>query len=117
MMESCAAFTGNSGKAVPNNSEGEMKDVHDAIKQVAEETDVDERFILEVMLQESSGCVRAPTTNGGVRNPGLMQNHDGSASCNDETVEENCPKSTITAMIRQGGNSCPCPIRCLLPTI
>lgn len=55
------------------------------------------------MLQESNGCVRAPTTNYGVRNPGLMQDHDGSATCNEAGhIQNPCPAPTITQMIREG---------------
>lgn len=55
------------------------------------------------MLQESNGCVRAPTTDYGVRNPGLMQDHDGSATCNEAgRIQNPCPAPTITQMIREG---------------
>ena len=47
--------------------------------------------------------MRAPTSNAGVRNPGLMQSHNGGGSCNDEgKVSEPCPKSEIEEMIRDG---------------
>jgi hypothetical protein len=52
---------------------------------------------------EDAGCVRAPTTNYGVRNPGLMQSHDGTGTCNDAgTVQNPCPANTIVQMIRDG---------------
>ncbi|KID82980.1 glycoside hydrolase [Metarhizium guizhouense ARSEF 977] len=64
---------------------------------------IDHRFILAVVMQESSGCVRAPTTNYGVRNPGLMQDHNGAASCNDAgKVHNACPSDTIYQMISEG---------------
>lgn len=53
-------------------------------------------------MEESNGCVRAPTTNGGVRNPGLMQSHDGIGTCNDATVQNPCPSSEIIQMIQDG---------------
>lgn len=36
-------------------------------------TMVDPRFILAIVMQESKGCARVPTTSNGVRNLGLMQ--------------------------------------------
>lgn len=70
---------------------------------VAGETGVDNRFILAIVMQESKGCVRAPTTGTAVRNPGLMQDHDGQGTCNDKDVVQNpCPNDTITLMIREG---------------
>jgi hypothetical protein len=51
------------------------------------------------MMQESKGCVRAPTTNNGVRNPGLMQSHNGSGACAGVNP---CPNSQITQMIKDG---------------
>jgi hypothetical protein len=54
-------------------------------------------------MQESGGCVRAPTTNYGVRNPGLLQTHNGAGTCNDGgKVQNPCPKATILQMIRDG---------------
>ncbi|TWU70910.1 hypothetical protein ED733_000060 [Metarhizium rileyi] len=52
-----------------------------------------------IMQIESNGCVRVPTTNNGVRNPGLMQSHNGSGSCAGVNP---CPAGTITQMIRDG---------------
>lgn len=54
-------------------------------------------------MQESNGCVRAPTTNYGVSNPGLMQDHDGSGTCNSGgSVQNPCPSDQITQMIKDG---------------
>lgn len=111
MFSSCSAFRDHYGNPVPNNSAEEIGAIYNAIQQVAQETKVDHRFILAVMPQESGGCVRAPTTNWGVRNPGLMQDHDGAATCNSDippyTVQNPCPQQTITEMIREGGRSFP----------
>lgn len=66
-------------------------------------TGVDHRLILAVIMQESHGCVRAPSTNLGVRNPGLMQDHDGAATCNEHhNVQNPCPSATIYQMISEG---------------
>jgi hypothetical protein len=96
MKQSCKQWN------VPNNSEQEINDIYNGIKQVAGETEVDARFILAVLMQESMGCVRVPTTNWGVRNPGLMQDHDGAATCNEGAVQTPCPSAKITQMIRDG---------------
>lgn len=97
MTGSCSQF------GVPNNSDQEIQDISTAIQTVAGETGVDPRFILAIVLQESNGCVRAPTTNYGVNNPGLMQDYNGAASCNSGgNVQSPCPANTITQMIRDG---------------
>lgn len=60
---------------------------------------------MAVMMQESKGCVRAPTTNWGVRNPGLFQDHDGNGTCNDPKmggVQNPCPMSQIQQMVEDG---------------
>lgn len=69
---------------------------------------MDHRFILAVMMQESGGCVRVYTTRGQNENPGLMQDHTGSHSCNRGTKGETwglinpCPDDQISGMIRDG---------------
>jgi hypothetical protein len=82
-----------------DDSSTEIADIQTAIEQVASSTGVDERFILAIMMQESKGCVRVPTTNNGVVNPGLMQSHDGSGTC---AGVDPCPQSEITQMITDG---------------
>ncbi|KAJ6785975.1 hypothetical protein PWT90_06270 [Aphanocladium album] len=98
MSKSCTGF----GQA--NNSPSESADVKSAIENVAQSSGVDARFILAIMMQESNGCVRAPTTNYGVQNPGMMQSHDGANSCYNVNP---CPKSTIQGMIEDGVNGTP----------
>nr|POE72345.1 hypothetical protein CFP56_12218 [Quercus suber] len=85
-----------------NNSDDESNDLKSAIQSIASSSGIDERFILAVVMQESKGCVRAPTTNYGVRNPGLMQDHDGTGTCNDATSSNPCPQSAIQQMIKDG---------------
>lgn len=97
MKSSCSSVFG-----VPDNSDEEISAIHDAIESVAESSKVDHRFILAVIMQESKGCVRVKTTNYGVRNPGLMQDHDGKASCNDGQMMTPCPSDTIAQMISEG---------------
>ncbi|TQV91568.1 muramidase [Cordyceps javanica] len=84
-----------------DNSAAEISNIKNAISQVSGESGVDKRFILAVMMQESKGCVRVPTTDNGVRNPGLMQSHNGSGSCAGQNP---CPASQITQMIRDGAS-------------
>jgi hypothetical protein len=64
---------------VDPNSDAEIAGIFKAIQQVAKESKVDHRFILAEILQESTACVRVPTTKapGDVEifNPGLMQDH------------------------------------------
>lgn len=92
----------------PNNSDDENADLKSAIQSVATTTGVDERFILAIVVQESKGCVRVWTTDYSVVNPGLMQSHDGTGSCNTGsdgvagTVQNPCPASEITQMITDG---------------
>lgn len=45
----------------PNNSDQESADLKTAIQSVASSSSIDQRFILAVVMQESKGCVRAPT--------------------------------------------------------
>jgi LysM domain len=55
------------------------------------------------MMQESGGCSRAPTTNYGVRNPGVMQSHNGAGTCNDKgVIQTPCPAPVILQMVRDG---------------
>ena len=82
-----------------DNSADEIAAINTAIEQVAAATAVDHRFILAIMMQESKGCVRVPTTDNGVVNPGLMQDHDGAGTC---AGVEPCPASEITQMITDG---------------
>jgi hypothetical protein len=96
MSASCTQF------GVADNTDAEISEISTAIQSVGASTGIDPRFILAIMMQESNGCVRAPTTNYGVRNPGLMQSHNGAGTCNDATVQNPCPASEVTQMITDG---------------
>jgi hypothetical protein len=64
-----------------------------------------QEFILAIMMQESKGCVRAPTTAWGHANPGLMQSAEGKGSCNpDGNPISPCPATEIRQMIHDGTN-------------
>ncbi|KFA65105.1 hypothetical protein S40285_10063 [Stachybotrys chlorohalonatus IBT 40285] len=82
-----------------NNSEREINDINTAIQQLSAQTGVDNRFILAIIMQETGGCTRAPTTNNGVVNPGLMQSHNGGGSC---AWVNDCPWSEIREMVSDG---------------
>jgi hypothetical protein len=99
LNDGCSQFTGSPA----NNSPAENEDLKTAINTVASESKVDPRFIFAIVMQESNGCLRVPTTNGGVNNPGVMQSHNGAGTCNNAGVVQNpCPLSAITQMIRDG---------------
>ena len=85
-----------------DDSSSEIADIKSAIQSVASESGVDSRFILAIMMQESNGCVRVQTTDNGVTNPGLMQSHDGTGTCNSGSPVSPCPASEITQMIKDG---------------
>jgi hypothetical protein len=101
MRGSCAQF------GVPNNSDQELSYLRQAILDTSNKG-VDSRFILAIILQESNGCVRAPTSyspGDAVRNPGLMQDHNGDGTCNDKNhggVQNPCPQSQIAQMVNDG---------------
>jgi hypothetical protein len=99
MFSSCSTW------GVDDDSGPEVGAIWNAIEEVAQQTGVDHRFILATIIQESGGCVRVPTTNYGVRNPGLMQDHDGDGTCNSDLtgeIDDPCPDATITLMVSEG---------------
>lgn len=88
---------------VPNDSATEIAELKSAITTVAANNNIDPRFVLSIIMQESNGCVRVITTSWSVENPGLMQSHDGTGSCNNGTVVQSpCPASEITQMVEDG---------------
>ncbi|KAF2748862.1 carbohydrate-binding module family 50 protein [Sporormia fimetaria CBS 119925] len=94
---SCKQF----GAENPNQTERDQ--IKAALVKVGQETGIDARFLLAVMMQESKGCPRAPTTVYEHANPGLMQSFKGQASCNSNGNMQNpCPQSVIENMIREG---------------
>ena len=81
-----------------NNSPQEIEQIDLAIHEKARTHNVDPRFILATVVQESGGCVRAPTTKNATPNPGLMQSFGG-ASCHGQVP---CPSETIRQMVEDG---------------
>ncbi|KAH0365393.1 carbohydrate-binding module family 50 protein, partial [Aureobasidium melanogenum] len=98
MQQSCA----NNGWGA-NDSPTEIADIKAAITKVSASSGVDPRFILAIVMQESNGCVRVVTTSWSVANPGLMQDHAGSGTCNSGgVIQDPCPASEIEQMIVDG---------------
>lgn len=101
IQNSCSQY------GVPNLSDDEMNDLENGINDIANQYNIDHRFILAEILTESSGCVRVPTTGGpatGIWNPGLLQDFDGYYTCN-------C--NTYNGVYNEYGETCgvvdPCP--------
>jgi LysM repeat protein len=91
-----ALWTQNSRLMKFHDSDTEIAQIKSAIEKVASESGVDVRAILCIIVQESGGNVRVGTTNNGVRNPGLMQSHNG-VSFNPAD-----PAGSILQMVRDG---------------
>jgi len=88
-----------------DNSADETSEIKSAIQSVSSSSGVPANYIFAVVMQESHGCVRVPSTSSaqGVGNPGLMQSHSGQGTCNtNNNPITPCPASTITKMISDG---------------
>lgn len=93
----------NCGAGVPDNSDFETLELKNAILTIASDVQLDSRFILAVVAQESNGCVRVQTTSLANPNPGLLQSFEGKGSCNHNgAVDVPCPVSVINQMIVDG---------------
>ena len=62
---------------VPDDSDQEIAEMKASILSVSSGTGIDARFILAIIMQESTGCVRVITTAYSHANPGLMQSFNG----------------------------------------
>ncbi|KAF9694244.1 hypothetical protein EKO04_007773 [Ascochyta lentis] len=88
-----------------NNSNAETQAIKDSITSESSATGIPKEFILAIVMQESKGCVRAPTTRWSHDNPGLMQSAQGKGTCNpDGNPISPCSASTIRLMIHDGTN-------------
>lgn len=101
LSASCSQFN------VEDNTDSENSALKAAITSIASSTGIDSRFIFAIIMQESKGCVRAPTTQYSVKNPGLMQSYEGTGTCNPGTAASPqgvmpCPASEIEQMIHDG---------------
>ncbi|EFY97695.1 hypothetical protein X797_002892 [Metarhizium robertsii] len=83
----------------PQNSEQETAELKSAIESVGQSSGVDTRFIFAIVMQESRGCVRVGSTANSVKNPGLMQSHEGPHTCYDKPT---CSNEEIEGMIKDG---------------
>lgn len=94
---------------VCDNSPEETSELQEAIHAVSEKTGVDPRFILAIVITESRGCVRVPSTAMAVPNPGLMQSYGPHAkgSCHEPTIQNPCPYTEIEQMVIDGTDSNP----------
>ncbi|GAM88729.1 hypothetical protein ANO11243_067630 [Dothideomycetidae sp. 11243] len=107
---------------VYDNSDDETAWLKEAISQIAEDANVDPRFILAIVMQESKGCVRVNVkiTTGAGSNPGLMQSAAGIGTCNGEP-RDGCTYEAIEQMIRDGtqgvNSSLPGPVNCLVTAL
>ncbi|KAF2125116.1 hypothetical protein P153DRAFT_300971 [Dothidotthia symphoricarpi CBS 119687] len=98
IQNSCTALASG-----PNNDASETAAIKSSIAHEAASSLIPAEFILAILMQESSGCVRAPTTLWQHANPGLMQTAMGRASCNvDGEPVVPCPEETIARMIHEG---------------
>jgi LysM repeat protein len=81
-----------------SDTDSKIQFIHDSILSVATESGIDKRVILAVIMQESQGNVHVATTTspGGIRNPGLMQSHNG------VEFSESDPQGSILQMIKDG---------------
>ncbi|KAF1361116.1 hypothetical protein EJ07DRAFT_90490, partial [Lizonia empirigonia] len=86
-----------------NNSEDEIQAIKDSITGESNSTGIPREFILAIVMQESKGCVRAPTTRWSHDNPGLMQSAQGKGTCNpDGNPTTPCPATIIRLMVHDG---------------
>jgi glucan 1,3-beta-glucosidase len=68
-----------------------------AILEVSQDSMIDPRLILAIIMQESTGNVFVQCTNNGVENCGIMQAAGGSIS-----YDPNNSQASITQMVRDG---------------
>ncbi|KAF2996688.1 hypothetical protein E8E13_004729 [Curvularia kusanoi] len=88
-----------------NNSDAETQAIKDSIIAESKSSGIPKEFILAIVMQESKGCVRAPTTRWSHDNPGLMQSAQGKGTCNpDGNPVSPCSAAEIRQMIHDGTN-------------
>lgn len=79
-----------------NDSDTEIALIKSSIETVACEPGVDVRIILCIIIQESGGNIRSLKTDNGVRNPGIVQTHNG------VVFEPGEPAGSILQIVRDG---------------
>lgn len=94
---------GGCSGTTPQNTDSETSELQSTLTSIASQNNVDPRFALAIMMQESGGCVRVNTTSYSVTNPGLFQSHEGTGTCNTNTqIQDPCPSSEISQMVTDG---------------
>jgi LysM repeat protein len=91
-----ALWTQNSSLMSYNDSPSEIALIGQSIPTVAQESGIDPRVILCIIMQESGGNVRVGNTFNGVNNTGIMQAFNG------VSFDPNNPSGSILQMIRDG---------------
>ncbi len=89
---------------VQDDTETEIEEMRQSILTIGNATQVDPRFILAIIMQESTGCVRVITTAYSHANPGLMQSYNGTGSCNPNNAPLGLP-----GVVSAGQVLYPCP--------
>jgi LysM repeat protein len=79
-----------------NDTPSEISLIGSSITTVAQESGIDPRVILCIIMQESGGNVRVGNTNNGVNNTGIMQAFNG------VSFDANNPAGSILQMVRDG---------------
>jgi LysM repeat protein len=91
-----ALWAQNSALMSYNDSPSEIALIGQSIPIVAQESGIDPRVILCIIMQESGGNVRVGNTFNGVNNTGIMQAFNG------VSFDPNNPSGSILQMIRDG---------------
>jgi LysM repeat protein len=82
-----------------NDNADEINDMEDSINAVSQESGIDRRVILSVIMEECSGNVNAvatPAPGSNFINPGIMQSHNGVG------FDSSNPSGSILQMIKDG---------------
>jgi LysM repeat protein len=86
----------NSALMTYNDGASEIALIGSSIATVAQESGIDARVILCLIMQESGGNVRVGNTNNGVNNTGIMQAYNG------VSFNPSDPAGSILQMVRDG---------------
>jgi LysM repeat protein len=86
----------NSSLMTYNDNASEITLIGSAITTVSQESGIDARVILCIIMQESGGNVRVGNTNNGVNNTGIMQAFNG------VSFNPSDPAGSILQMVRDG---------------
>ncbi|KAG0652805.1 hypothetical protein D0Z07_0645 [Hyphodiscus hymeniophilus] len=91
-------FDLNQATSLNSEESGPLQgDLYNSIVQVSADSGVDARYILAIIMQESTGNLYVGCTNNGVENCGIMQAYAGSVSFNPNNAQ-----ASITQMVVDG---------------